>query len=119
MGLTFVELEVANPASPDNREKVEFLVDSGAVYSIVPEQVLARLGIEPTSKEQFFLANGEKIVRKRGNALFFLDGKDGASPVIFGEEGDSTLLGVVTLESLGKILDPIHRELKPIKMVLG
>jgi hypothetical protein len=31
----------------------------------------------------------------------------GASPVIFGERGDSTLLGAVTLEALGVILDPI------------
>lgn len=54
-----------------------------------------------------------------GNALFFYKGEEGASPVIFGEEGDSTLLGVVTLEALGLILDPFRRELRPLPLVLG
>ena len=32
MGLTYVELEVGNPANPNITEKVKFLVDSGAIY---------------------------------------------------------------------------------------
>jgi hypothetical protein len=40
MGLTVLELEVANPASPEITEKVEFLIDSGAAYSVVPAPVL-------------------------------------------------------------------------------
>lgn len=39
--------------------------------------------------------------------------------MIFGEEGDSTLLGTVSLEALGFILDPIRRELRSLPMVLG
>ena len=45
--------------------------------------------------------------------------KVGGADVIFGEEGDSNLLGATTLESLGLALDPIRRELKPIPMILG
>jgi hypothetical protein len=41
------------------------------------------------------------------------------APVIFGEKGDSTLLGIVTLEALGVILDPIRRELRPLPMILA
>jgi hypothetical protein len=36
MGLTTIELEIANVASPERTEKLEFLVDSGAIYSVVP-----------------------------------------------------------------------------------
>ena len=39
--------------------------------------------------------------------------------MIFGEEGDSTLLGVLTLEALGLMLDPLRRELKPLPMMLA
>ena len=39
--------------------------------------------------------------------------------MIFGEEGDSTLLGALTLESLGLALDPLKRELTPLPMILG
>jgi hypothetical protein len=42
-----------------------------------------------------------------------------ASPVIFGEKGDSLLFGTVSLEALGFILDPMKRQLRPLPMVLG
>jgi hypothetical protein len=38
--------------------------------------------------------------------------------VIFGEEGDATLLGALSLEALGLSLDPIRRELEPMDLVL-
>jgi hypothetical protein len=39
--------------------------------------------------------------------------------VIFGEAGDSTLLGALTLEALGYALDPFRRELRLLPMGLG
>ena len=119
MGLTYVEVDVANAARPERRSKQRFLVDSGAVYSIVGKGVLNSLGIKPVRSETFTLANGQTVERQIGNALFVFQGREGASPVIFGEEGDSLLLGMVTLESLGYVLDPFRRELRPLPMVLG
>ena len=69
MGLTVLELEVANPATPKATEKIEFPIDAGAVYSVVPATVLQRLGIEPLAEETFRLANGEKTVRRKGVAV--------------------------------------------------
>lgn len=51
--------------------------------------------------------------------MFKLNGHQGASPVLFGEKGDSALLGTVSFEALGLLLDPIRRELRPLAMVLG
>ena len=119
MGMTFVEIRVANPARPGRTVKEKFLVDSGAVYSVVPANVLARLGIRKHAKQDFTLANGESTIRGLGNALFIYKGRQGASPVVFGEPGDSCLLGAVTLEALGLSLDPLRRELKPLPMLLA
>lgn len=93
MGLTHLELDVANPSRPRRSVRIEFLVDSGAVYSVVPAAVLRRLGVRPHSKRTFILADGSKLERKLGDASFRLDESQGASPVIFGEKGDSVLLG--------------------------
>src|SRR5207244_877549 len=109
VGLTELELEVANPASPEVIEKVTFLIDSGAVYSVVPTPVLERLGIKPMVEEEFRLANGYKIVRKKGGAVFRYGKRVGFADVIFGEAEDSTLLGALTLEALGLSLDPLRR----------
>lgn len=98
---------------------VQFLVDSGAVYSVVPARVLRRLGIKPIDRQEFRLANGEKIIRKKGGALFRYNGRVGVADVIFGEKGDVTLLGAFTLEALGLALDPLKRELREIPMMLA
>jgi len=117
--LTVLTLEVANPAFPDDRESIEVLVDSGAVYSLVPRLVLERLGIEPHGRQTFRLADGSRIERERGDALFFYAGARGAAPVIFAEPGDAALLGAVSLESLGYVLDAIRRDLVPMPMVVA
>ena len=119
MGLTVLVVEVANPASPDHGEKVEFLIDSGAIYSVVPHAILDKLSIKPLTEQEFRLANGERIVRKKGVAVFRYGDRVGGADVIFGEDGDSSLLGAFTLEALGLSLDPLRRELKPLPMILA
>lgn len=119
MGLTVLEIEVGNPANPDVMEKVEFLIDSGAIYSVVPSVILSKLEIKPLTKQEFRLADGTKIVRQKGVAIFKYGELIGGADVIFGEAGDSVLLGAFTLEALGLSLDPLKRELKPIPMILG
>ena len=77
------------------------------------------LGIKPLADQEFRLADGTKIARKKGAAVFKYENRIGGADVIFGEEGDSVLLGALTLESLGLTLDPLKRELKPLPMILG
>ena len=85
---------------------------------MVPTPVLERLGIGPLDEREFRLANGSRVTRKKGIALFRYEERVGGADVIFGEEGDSNLLGSTTLESLGLVLDPLRRELRPLPMVL-
>ncbi len=117
MAITFVRVRVASMERPKKSKAYDFLVDSGAVYSVMPEKELKKLGIKPTSFEEFTLANGERFTKSVGNALFEFRGKVRAAPVIFGDKG-IFLLGATTLEALGMILDPIRRELKPLPMLL-
>ncbi len=112
-------LDVANPANAEVRQSVDFLVDSGTTYSFVPREVLLRLGIAPHSRQRFRIADGSTIERDRGDALFFYKSQRGAAPVIFGEPDDAVLLGAVTLESLGLVLDAVRRDLLPLPMVVA
>ncbi|MBI4266402.1 MAG: aspartyl protease [Acidobacteria bacterium] len=119
MGLTVLELEVGNPARPDVTERVEFLIDSGAVYSVVPAPVLARLDIRPLTEETFRLADGSTIRRGKGIALFKYGDRIGGADVVFGEPDDAVLLGALTLEALGLSLDPLRRNLKPLPLIIA
>ena len=70
------------------------------------------------SEQEFRLANGSRIVRRTGVALFRYGEKVGGAGAIFGEDGDSNLLGATTLGAMELALDPIKRELHPIQPVL-
>ncbi len=89
MPLTHLSVGVANLARPKKTMKVKLLVDSGAIYSVIPEKTLRRLGIEPHGKRSFIFADGTEITRRIGDATFIIAGNRAASPVIFGETGDS------------------------------
>jgi clan AA aspartic protease len=118
VGLTYIEVKVANPADPAKATQIKFLVDSGAVYSLVPRSTLKKLGIAPHSRRKFFLANGDDLDREIGSAIFEYQGRRGDSLVIFGEKGASPLLGATTLEGFGFVLDPFRRELRTLPMLL-
>jgi predicted aspartyl protease len=117
MPITFLKAKVINPERPKRSRKCEFLVDSGTVYSVLPQSILKKLGIKPASFREFILANGEIVRKPVGNAYFEYEHQIGAAPVVFGDE-DVFLLGATTLEALGLILDPIRRQLKPLPMLL-
>ena len=118
MGLTHLTIEITNPSNLDLTEEVELLVDSGAVYSVVPRNILENLGIRPHAEQQFRLADGSRISRERGIAGFKYGERIGGADVIFGEPNDSLLLGALTLEALRLALDPLRRELREIPMIL-
>jgi predicted aspartyl protease len=119
MGITRLKVTVVNPADRKRSAVVECVVDSGALFSVVPAATLRKLGVRPDRSEEFTLADGSHVTRRLGDAIFRINGRHGASPVIFGEDDDATLLGVVTLESLGLMLDPLRREIRPLPMLLG
>ncbi len=119
MGFVNLKVRIANIVDHSRAEDVEMLADSGALYSVVPSELLNRIGIRSTHVEEFELADGSVIERRIGGAHVTVRGRQALANVIFGEPGDSTLLGVVTLEELGFVIDPSKGDLKPIQFRLG
>jgi clan AA aspartic protease len=118
MGTTTVKLKVKNPADPKLMIEEEFLVDSGASFTVLPKKFVRKLRLKPKHEQEFSLADGQIIRRKIGAALVNFRGKETASPVVLGEKDDTPLLGTLTLESLGLVLDPFQRKLYPAKLII-
>ncbi len=95
------------------------VVDSGAIYSVVPVRVLRGIGVVPRETKVFGLANGGSVTREVGDVSYEIGDCSGAAPVIFGRRGDASLLGVVTLEALGLRLDPLRRRLHPLRLMIA
>jgi clan AA aspartic protease len=117
MGLTYVEATVTGPTGESRQLKL--LVDSGAVYSLLPTKVWKALKLKPMETLSFTLADGTDIKRDVSECRIRLNGAERHTPVIMGKPGDEPLLGVITLEILGLVLDPFRRTLHPMRMRLG
>ena len=117
MGITYVDAEAVGPTG--RRAPVRLMVDSGATYSLLPEDVWKAIGLEPTREMSFSLADGTQVARRISECRLSLEQGEGHSPVILGEPGDGGLLGVVTLEILGLVLNPFSRTLHPMRAMLA
>lgn len=117
MALTYVDGTVRGPEG--RTERVRFLVDSGATYTVLPLAVWQAIGLVPTRRVTFTLADGTQIDRRVAECHITLPQGAAHTPVTLGEPGDEALLGVVTLENLGLVLNPFTRELQPMRMLLA
>jgi clan AA aspartic protease len=111
MGLTYADLLVENPFLK-RQIPVRALVDSGAVFMIVPEHVALQLGFDSTevSTREVVLADGSrKAVPMIGPLrIHFGDRYCDLSALVFGDE---PLMGAVPLEMMDLVLHPATQSL--------
>lgn len=117
MALTYVEGVVRGPTG--RTREIRLLVDSGATYSLLPHEVWTAIGLTPRRTVSFTLADGTVVERQISECYLILPQGEAHTPVILGQPGDEALLGVVTLEILGLVLNPFTRELQPMRMLLA
>ena len=117
MGLIFVDGVVRGPSAGE--ASVRLLVDSGAMYSLLPAPIWEDIGLEPVREMTFTLADGTAVERRIGECRLSLPHGAFHTPVILGEAGDEALLGAVTLEIFGLILHPFSRTLEPTRAMLA
>lgn len=116
MGVTYIDGVVRGPGG---KAHARFLVDSGATYTLLPSDVWRQLELEPTGSVTFSMADGSPIERGVSECHLTIPQGEAHTPVILGEAGDEALLGVVTLEILGLVLNPFSRQLQPMRMLLA
>ena len=117
VGLIHVNVTLSHPTNPDAAEEVRVLVDTGATLSVIPAELLERLGIERYNQRRL-RGFGGVIVRDVGTVnLRYGDTMAGVT-VVFGEETDPAVMGVTALEVLGFQIDPVGGALQPAEMLV-
>lgn len=117
MGATHVTVTVKNPAARDRAWQDEFLVDTGAIDSLVPRQHLEAIGVEPISSRTYEMADGRRLQFDIGLVeLEFMDETVGGI-VVFVDGDVEPLLGLTALESAGIEVDPRNQQLKRLSAV--
>ena len=117
MGTFTVPLGVADLQGQHFIE-IEALVDTGATYTSIPEDVLERLGIEVREKRPFELADDRVVEYPVGYATMRVEHREVIALVVFGPVGTAPLLGATTLETVGLGVDPINQRLIPVPALL-
>ncbi len=117
MGFIKVRFGVFNPLKPDRVLELEGVVDTGAIYSVIPENVLKELNIKPLEKRRF-RAFGGYVERDLGEAGIELMGRRRTVTVVFGESNDIVILGITALEAFGLEVDPVKRRLRETELLL-
>lgn len=119
MGITTIVATVSNIDNQKKTVSAKFLIDTGASYTVIPEKFVKKLGLLAMKTQEFSLADGTVIKRKLGYAMVEINGDKSPSTVVLGEKDDSPLIGVVTLENMGLMVDPFKRKLLPMKLLFG
>ena len=121
MGMFQVPVIIANPKNPKQYFIEKFWVDTGALYSFVPENRLSAIGIEPLKSRDLILADGRRDKRLLGEALFTIEELDETMtcPVIFAPKESLYLSGTTALENFGVDVYPTAKQLKPILAIIG
>jgi predicted aspartyl protease len=121
MGMFQVHVRVANPRDRTRSFDEQFWVDTGALYTFIPEDHLQQLGIVPLRTRELILADGRHDRRLLGEAILTIPQLDESltCPVVFGPPGSLYLLGATALENFGVQADPTTQQLKPVAAVIG
>jgi predicted aspartyl protease len=121
MGMFKVAVRVTNPADPSRFFEEDFWVDTGALYSFVPEDRLEEIGLAPLHSRELIMADGRRDRRLLGEALLTVHQLEETltCPVIFAPKGSLHLLGATALENFGVDADPTAQRLKPIFGIIG
>jgi predicted aspartyl protease len=115
--MVWIDMDVGPECGP--ARSVRLLIDSGVTYSVLPVDIWQPLGLQPARAMEFVLADGTTAQRNVSHCFFGYRGVRAPSPVVLGEIGDHALLGTITLENLGLVLNPFERTLRPMRARLA
>ncbi len=117
MGLTKVTTKLTSFATPERSYEAIFLVDTGATDSLAPADELEKIGLAKEGRMVYKLADGTVKEYPYGLVRIEFMGEVTAGRVIFGEPESEPLLGVTALESVGIMVDPVHKTLKRLPAI--
>jgi len=117
VGTTHITVTVKNPAARDRTWQGEFLVDTGAIESVIPRQHLEAIGVEPFGSRTYELADGSRLQLDMGGAVLEFMDETVMGTVVFVDDDAEPLLGLTALESAGIEVDPRNQQLKRLSAV--
>lgn len=115
---TFEHAITLYSASGESSERLEALVDTGAMFTTIPQPILERLEVQPFDTVPVRFANGTTERWQIGEVQAELDGKRRPIICFFGSADAPPLIGAHTLEAFLLTVDPVDKKLVPKEALL-
>jgi len=115
MGTFSVEVMFRSPHDRERTRVVSLLVDTGATWTTLPQDIVEALGCSPVSHRRVRLANGRVEAWPVTVVLVTLEGQELPTVCLVAPPGGPALLGAVTLEEFALSVDPVARRLVPVE----
>lgn len=109
MGQVYANIQVGNQDNSEMVDMDEVLVDTGALHSMFPVQLLEDIRISPDGYDEVEYANGATEIVPVGYARIRIKGYETSRvcPVYFSNSGQR-IIGATTLETLRIMVDPVE-----------
>ena len=121
MGIFQKKVKISNNKNPNLFFEEDFWVDTGSLFTFIPEDSLEAIKFEPTSTKNLTYADGRTENRLFGFCNFEIEGLDenNICPVIFAPKNSLFLLGASALEIFCVAADPVNKKLVPISAIIA
>src|SRR5438128_5857881 len=113
LGYIYAEITVRPLAGSTKSWKGMALVDTGATDTFLPGSVLRKLGIQPSARRSYELADGTEQELPISFGVIEVLGRAAGGTLVFSGENEEPLLGGTVLESAGFWIDPQRERLIP------
>ena len=121
MGLIYAPVTIRNPADASKYWEGTFLVDTGAIESLVPREILDAIGVKPATQREYVLADGSKVNLETAPAAMEIMGTLIGTTVVFEDTNSEPLLGRIALNAAGIEVDTNNQTLTklPYRRMVG
>ena len=117
MGLVHTAVTIRNPADLTRSWTGSFLVDTGAIDTLVPRPQLEAIGLAPHGQRVYETADGRQVTMDVSVGEIEILGELAGGTIIFGEPGDEPRIGITALGSAGLEVDPQNEQLKKLPAI--
>ena len=109
---------IRNPADHEKSWEGTFLVDTGAIDSVVPRSILEGVGLQPRAKRVYTFADGSEVRMDVTTCDVEILGEIAGATIVFADDDNAIpLLGVTAMESAGVEVDLRNERLRRLPAI--
>jgi len=107
------KVKVTNFKDPSKSIEIEAVIDTGATMSVLPMDLIQKLGLEKIDEVNVYADNSVKRKEVYGWVILEIAGRKAVFDVLAENERAQPLIGQIVLERLDLVIEPSTRKVMP------